>query len=178
MALREELFGGPGGSAQPGGGESQWYGQQLQQQQPQQQQPAMGAMGAMGGQAPIGGSTFLDEEPPLLVELGVNPAHIWTKTKSVLVPFKAVDQHILDDADIAGPVAFCLALGFCLLFSGKLHFGVIYGFFAIGCLAMHLVLNLMSQTSAVDLTRVFSVLGYALLPIVILSAFTILFNLR
>ena len=47
-----------------------------------------------------------------------------------------------------------------------------------GCTALYMVLNLLSQNSKIDLFSVYSVVGYALLPIVILSALTIVFNLR
>ena len=30
-----------------------------------------------------------------------------------------LDDHILDDADLAGPLVFCLLLGSCLLLAGK-----------------------------------------------------------
>ncbi|KAJ1430674.1 hypothetical protein B484DRAFT_430504 [Ochromonadaceae sp. CCMP2298] len=58
-------------------------------------------------------------EEPLLEELGVNFDKIWVKTQAVLYPTKRISTHILDDADLAGPLCFCLLLGACLLFSGK-----------------------------------------------------------
>ena len=64
------------------------------------------------------------------------------------------------------------------LLAGKIHFGYIYGFGAIGCIAMYTVLNLMNKTSVIDMSRVFSVLGYSMLPIVALSAVNILVDLR
>lgn len=82
------------------------------------------------------------------------------------------------DSDMAGPLVFCLALGFCLLLTGKLHFGYIYGFGAMGCLAMYTIVNLMSYSSALDLSRTFSVMGYCLLPIVLLSAVAVVLDLR
>ncbi|KAK3945730.1 hypothetical protein QBC46DRAFT_403406 [Diplogelasinospora grovesii] len=85
-----------------------------------------------------------DGEPPLLEELGVNFGHIQTKTLAVLNPFTRIDQHLMDDSDLAGPVLFFLLFGTFLLFSGKLHFGYIYGLALVGSVLLHVVLSLMS----------------------------------
>ncbi|ORY61455.1 uncharacterized protein BCR38DRAFT_459334 [Pseudomassariella vexata] len=85
-----------------------------------------------------------DDEPPLLEELGVNFGHIRVKTLAVLNPFSRIDQHIMDDSDLAGPILFFLLFGFFLLFSGKVHFGYIYGLALMGSIGLHLILSLMS----------------------------------
>uniref|UniRef100_A0A8C9MX41 Protein YIPF n=1 Tax=Serinus canaria TaxID=9135 RepID=A0A8C9MX41_SERCA len=118
-----------------------------------------------------------DEEPPLLEELGINFEHIWQKTLTVLNPMKPADGSIMNETDLTGPMVFCLALGATLLMAGKVHFGYVYGMSAIGCLAMHALLNLMS-TSGVSHGCVASVLGYCLLPMVILSSAAVVFSLQ
>ncbi|KAI1256489.1 hypothetical protein MGN70_001613 [Eutypa lata] len=85
-----------------------------------------------------------DGEPPLLEELGVNFGHIQMKTLTVLNPFARIDQHIMDDSDLAGPILFFLLFGTFLLFSGKVHFGYIYGLALIGSIGLHTILSLMS----------------------------------
>ncbi|NXA64503.1 YIPF7 protein, partial [Mohoua ochrocephala] len=119
----------------------------------------------------------LDEEPPLLEELGINFEHIWQKTLTVLNPMKPADGSIMNETDLTGPMVFCLALGATLLMAGKVHFGYVYGMSAIGCLAMHALLNLMS-VSGVSHGCVASVLGYCLLPMVILSSSAVVFSLQ
>lgn len=58
--------------------------------------------------------------------------------------------------------------------SGKVHFGYIYGFGLFGTVALYTILNLMAREDAqIDLARCFSVLGYCLLPIVVISALTV-----
>ncbi|NXU50180.1 YIPF7 protein, partial [Turnix velox] len=118
-----------------------------------------------------------DEEPPLLEELGINFEHIWQKTLTVLNPMKPADGSIMIETDLTGPMVFCLALGATLLLAGKVHFGYVYGLSVIGCLAMHALLNLMS-ISGVSHGCVASVLGYCLLPMVILSSSAIIFSLQ
>ncbi|XP_057263493.1 protein YIPF7 [Pezoporus wallicus] len=118
-----------------------------------------------------------DEEPPLLEELGINFKHIWQKTLTVLNPMKPADGSIMNETDLTGPLVFCLALGATLLLAGKVHFGYVYGMSAIGCLAMHALLNLMS-VSGVSHGCVASVLGYCLLPMVILSSSAVIFSLQ
>jgi hypothetical protein len=86
-------------------------------------------------------------------------------------------SEIIEDADFAGPLLFCLALGTLLLLKGKVHFGTIYGVFVVGWLGIWAVLNLLSPRG-LDLYRVASVIGYSLLPIVGLAALSIPFELR
>ncbi|XP_006631862.1 protein YIPF5 [Lepisosteus oculatus] len=122
------------------------------------------------------GSSF-EDEPPLLEELGINFDHIWQKTLTVLHPLKAADGSIMNETDLAGPMVFCLAFGATLLLAGKIQFGYVYGISAIGCLGMYCLLNLMSMTG-VSFGCVASVLGYCLLPMIILSSFGVLFSLQ
>jgi hypothetical protein len=113
----------------------------------------------------------------------VNPSHILAKSLTVLNPLKRVDEHIMDDADLAGPLVFCFAFALVLLFvsgsvcfvatflicvphqSGKPQFSYIYGVAALGTTAIYLLLNVMSETG-IDAYRTASVLGYCLLPMV------------
>lgn len=124
-----------------------------------------------------GGSTDFDDEPPLLEELGINPDHIFQKTLSVLNPLRETDAAILQDTDLAGPLAFVLAFGGFLLLSGKIHFSYIYGIGVLGCLAIYALLNLMA-VSGVSIGITVSVLGYCLLPMVALSGISILVSLQ
>lgn len=88
------------------------------------------------------GTEGYEGEPPLLEELGVNFGHIktkvrtqillrgrtWTRrlggdllirhnlqTLTVLNPLARIDQHIMDDSDLAGPILFFLLFGTFLL---------------------------------------------------------------
>lgn len=93
-----------------------------------------------------------------------------TQTLTVLNPFARIDQHIMDDSDLAGPILFCLLFGTFLLFvrllclntfysagtdqllcdlqSGKVHFGYIYGLALLGSTSLHLILSLMSPPTS------------------------------
>ncbi|ROJ62506.1 Protein YIPF5 [Anabarilius grahami] len=122
-------------------------------------------------------TSSFEDEPPLLEELGINFDHIWQKTLTVLHPLKAADGSIMNETDLAGPMVFCLAFGATLLLTGKIQFGYVYGISAIGCLGMYCLLNLMSMTG-VSFGCVASVLGYCLLPMIILSSFGVLFSLQ
>jgi hypothetical protein len=119
------------------------------------------------------------QEPPLIEELGVSFTHIRAKLTAVLLLHRPVPPDVMADSDMAGPLVFCLALGFFLLLQGKLFLGYIYGFGLMGCLALFLLLTLMADKQvALDLSRTFSVLGYALLPIVSLAAVNVLLSLQ
>ncbi|EMR10778.1 hypothetical protein PNEG_00926 [Pneumocystis murina B123] len=115
-------------------------------------------------------------EPPLLEELGVNFLHIKGKTLAVLNPLKSVDDHIMDDSDLAGPILFCLLFATFLLLSGKRHFGYIYGVALLGCISLHTIFSLMSFRG-LHFSRTVSVLGYCLLPLVLTSACGVLVSM-
>ncbi|KAG8191517.1 hypothetical protein JTE90_019581 [Oedothorax gibbosus] len=114
-----------------------------------------------------------EDEPPLLEELGINFDHIIQKTAAVLNPFKEPNASILQETDLTGPLVFCLCFGGFLLLSGKVHFGYIYGIGVLGCFSMYSLLNLMSE-SGVSVGCTISVLGYCLLPMVVLSGLSVL----
>jgi len=122
-------------------------------------------------------------EPPLLEELGINISHIITKSRFVILPFSRrttiEDSNLMDDDDLAGPLGIVLLLAFELLLAGKIHFGYIYGFGLTGCLAMALVLNLMSPPSKpLSVWSVISILGYSLLPVNALAAVNALVRVK
>jgi hypothetical protein len=142
-----------------------------QQQQPQSYEPIV-------------------DEVPLLEELGINFKDIYAKSVFVLNPLSKYRrlasqrnraspvqsgdqdylQHILDDMDLAGPLLFCLLLGFVLLLRGKVQFGYIYGVGVIGCISMYFLLNLMCPPQRhIEIQHTISILGYCLLPIVFLA---------
>ena len=61
--------------------------------------------------------------------------------------------------------------------AGKVQFGYIYGIGVLGCLAMYGLLSMMS-VSRVTLSQIVSILGYCLLPMVILSFVAIMLSLQ
>lgn len=171
----------------PPGYDNQAYAQQQDYMEPSGGhqmgvEPPPGSMGQMdstqgygGGGGEYGGN--FEDEPPLLEELGINFELIKQKVLSVLNPFQQTAPEILNDTDLAGPLIFGLLFGIILLVSGKVHFGYIYGVGLMGCIAMYIVLNLMSA-ARVSVGCVVSVLGYCLLPMVLLSSFSIVVHLQ
>lgn len=116
-------------------------------------------------------------EPPLLEELGVNFSHIVAKTQAVLgLRRSPLADDVVRDSDLAGPLLFCILFGSLLLLSGKTHFGYIYGVALVGTVSLHALFRLMGSGD-VDFLRTASVVGYCLLPLVILSAIAVLKNL-
>jgi hypothetical protein len=124
-----------------------------------------------------GSSNSFEDEPPLLEELGINLDHIRVKTLAVLNPMSKLEADIIGDRDLAGPLMFCLLLGGFLLLTGKIHFGYIYGIGTVGCLSIYLLLNLMSERG-VDIYKTASVLGYCLLPMVLLAGLSLLITMN
>jgi len=136
-----------------------------------------GNIQSQGGWWTAFGTGGFEGEPPLLEELGINFAHIQTKSLTVLNPLGRIDEHIMDDADLAGPLLFCFCFGMFLLLSGKTQFGYIYGVGLLGSTAIYTLLNLMS-VQGIDAYRVASVLGYCLLPMVGVGAVSVMVTLN
>jgi len=112
--------------------------------------------------------------------VGINFDHIKQKTLAVLNPLKRdLDDEHLSDADLAGPFVFALLLGAALLLRGKWTFDYIYGFGAIGTLAMYFLVNVMGHDSSADVSayKTLSVLGYCLLPMVVPALLSIVLPL-
>lgn len=91
----------------------------------------------------------------------------------------------LGSPDLSGPVVIALALGFLLLFSGKIHFGDIYGVSLVGTVLLYFLLNFMSEVQTVLSKRVtipvydvMSILGYGLLPMLALGLINIFIHLK
>lgn len=151
---------------------------------PPQGSNTLGMNGSMNGsdqqyymQTPQQSTTTFEDEPPLLEELGINVPAVIAKVRAVANPFSRIDSSFADEADMTGPVCLCLLLGCLLLLQRKFQFGVIYGQAIVGCLAVYFVFNVMSQRG-IDLYRSTSILGYSLLPMVILSFFAVFLPLN
>jgi hypothetical protein len=89
--------------------------------------------------------------------------------------YSNVDGQQVADSDMAGPLLIALALGATMLLRGKVHFGYIYGVGLVGCITLWLVMTLMSE-HGIDIYQTSSILGYCLLPMVLLSFFSAIFS--
>ncbi|GAW82364.1 hypothetical protein, conserved [Plasmodium gonderi] len=118
-----------------------------------------------------------EDELPLLEELGINFDLISKRMKSVFMFYK-IDDTLFENSDLSGPLIIVLSLGFILLLAGKASFSYIYLIGIVSSLSIYVLLNMMSQNLTLDLYRTISMLGYALLPLVILSFISIIINLR
>ncbi|KAH7841404.1 hypothetical protein Vadar_029518 [Vaccinium darrowii] len=129
--------------------------------------PQFGSANSIGV---IGGGMGFDDEPPLLEELGINTRQIYTKTVSILNPLR-VNANLHEDADLSGPFLFLMAFGLFQLLAGKLHFGIILGWVTMAALFLYVVFNMLAgRNGNLDLYRCVSLIGYCMLPIVVLSA--------
>jgi hypothetical protein len=80
---------------------------------------------------------------------------------------------------MAGPVFVAILFGLFLLMKGRVEFGNIYGFGLTGCIGIFFLINLLSKKGQyVELYSCISILGYSLLPFVILAAISIFSNLN
>lgn len=142
------------------------------------------------GHQQVGSEEDFDDilnEPPLLEELGIDPANIAKYLKCVML-FRNIrecaggrgdgaEDHQVE-WDMAGPILLIGCLGFFLLLAGKIHFGYIYGIGILSCIGTYILLNIMSSSQSIDLYTTMSILGYSLLPIVILAGISVVFSLR
>ncbi|WZZ55376.1 protein YIPF7-like [Brassica napus] len=117
-----------------------------------------------------GGSSSFEDEEPLLDELGIHPEQIWSKTRSILNPFR-INQTVHRDSDLSGPIFLYLALCLFQLLAGKIQFGVILGWIVVSSIFLYAVFNMLAGRSGnLNLHTCTSLVGYCLLPVVVLSA--------
>ncbi|KEP63857.1 UNVERIFIED_CONTAM: protein yipf5, putative [Hammondia hammondi] len=119
----------------------------------------------------------IGEEPPLLEELGIHPEEVVQRFKSVVLFYK-VDHDLLVHSDMCGPLVVAVTLAFLLLMSGKASFSHIYGLSIVGSLCTYVLLNLMSPKEGIDLYSTISILGYSLLPVVLIAFASIFISLK
>lgn len=125
--------------------------------------------GPIGG-GPTPGNVNFEDEEPLLDELGIHPDQIWKKTKSVLNPFR-VNPAVYKDSDLSGPILLYMALCLFQLLAGKIQFGVILGWIVVSSIFLYVVFNMLAgRNGNLDLHTCTSVVGYCMLPVVILAA--------
>ena len=119
-----------------------------------------------------------EEELPLLEELGINPQSIKNKIIGVIT-LKRIDKQFLKDSDMAGPLLIFLLFAFSLVLQYKINFGYIYGISLFGSILLFLLLNLMSdEKNSILLYNTISVLGYCLIPIVLLSFIAVFLDMK
>ena len=166
-------YGGGGGNVPPpGGAGNSWgasngFGSTL----------GAGWGGGFGGEASFSDpgpshTGSVEDEPPLLEELGIDPGQIARRTVAMLNPMKRAPVEADGDDDVAGPLAFSFLMGLAHLMRGRMHFGYILGWTSLSTVAMYWLLNqLASQPNeGVQLYRCGSILGYCMLPVAALSA--------
>ncbi|KAJ4903724.1 Integral membrane Yip1 family protein [Raphanus sativus] len=122
-------------------------------------------------------SSSKDEEEPLLDELGIHPEQIWSKTRSILNPFRTNRTVHEDSSDLSGPIFLYLALCLFQLFAGKIQFGVILGWIVASSVFLYAVFNMLAgrRSGNLGLHTCTSLVGYCLLPLVVFSAVSLLF---
>lgn len=109
-----------------------------------------------------------DEDIPLLEDLGINLQNIKKKIISILTIHR-IDKKFLQESDLAGPFFIFVIFAFSLILQKKTCFGSLYGISVFGSVLLFLLMNLMSKRSSILLYDTISVLGYCLIPVVILS---------
>lgn len=129
--------------------------------------------GSSIGRNVVSSNTKWIDEPPLLEELGINTRQIWSKTSSILNPVR-IKPNLHDDADLSGPFLLLMAFGLFQLLAGKIHFGIILGWLTVAALFLYFVFNMLAgRHGTLDLHSCVSLLGYCMLPMVILSVLSL-----
>ena len=117
-------------------------------------------------------------EPPLLEELGINVGDIIERIKGVALFRRVKDAQDHSDWDMGGPLAILTLMCIFLMLAGKVHFGYIYGVGIVGCTGAWLLVNAISPKGGIDLFTTISILGYGLLPTVLLAAAGVVVRLQ
>ncbi|CAG9461309.1 unnamed protein product [Pedinophyceae sp. YPF-701] len=143
-----------------GHGHAQWYTGGYDSKQYQ---------GYSGGMARGGSFSNLQDEPPLLEELGIDVQGIFRRAVAALQwnPSLAAMREL----DMGGALLIVMAVGATQLLMAKLHFGVLLGWSVIAATAISWMARMVSGGSP-NVLSVYStlcLLGYCLMPMVVLS---------
>ncbi|EKX73852.1 golgi membrane protein yip1domain containing protein [Theileria equi strain WA] len=103
-------------------------------------------------------------DPPLLEELDIDIVEIYRHLKAVLL-FHRGDNIFANYTDLSGPLLVFILFGFTLLFSGKLCFKILYVVSLLSNIFTYYFLNVLSQGPYINLSKVFTIFGYSLLPL-------------
>lgn len=88
-----------------------------------------------------------------------------------------MDKVAIED-DMAGTFLVCVMFGVLLMLRGKIEFGNIYGFGLTGCFAIWFLINLLTKKGvSLQLYSTISIMGYCLLPFVLLASFALFVKL-
>ncbi|MDA9098440.1 YIP1 family protein [bacterium] len=123
------------------------------------------------------GNDRLEDEPPLLEELGIDPSQIVRRTCAMLNPMRRAPVEQGSDDDVAGPLLFAFLMGAAHLMRGRMHFGYILGWTSLSTIAMYWLVNQLANQDrgeGVQLYRCGSILGYCMLPVVLLAVLSLL----
>jgi len=141
--------------------------------QPQVWNPAT----AMSASAPSQNYDGEVDDIPILEELNIDPKAIWLRMQGIAF-FKRLEHNVVVEADMWGPLLIVIALGISFVLGGKLQFGFIYGLSVGGFVGLYFLINAMSPSATINLGSTVSILGYGLLPVVLLSTICIVVSLR
>lgn len=162
------FYSSPGGYGMPDYSQQGFYN-------PNEYMPAAGYYGESYFQN-TAASCEEEFEPPLLEELGVDVFLIRKRVLSILDPFSS--GVAMGSYDIAGPLFICMAFAIISCLTGsKINFNQVYFLSAFSCIFMYGLLSLMVPSNEITFTSVTSILGYNLLPVVLLSFVSVFYNL-
>ena len=95
-----------------------------------------------------------------------------------MVPLQPVNQKLVLDGDLIGPIMLFTVFMFCLVLQGKTHVDVVYTLFITSCVMAYVIINLLSQKGQIDLYCTMSMFGYGLTPIISLAFLNIFFTIK
>lgn len=128
-------------------------------------------------QAAPGPSFAEEDELPILEELEIDIGAILRKSLSILCG--RVGARSLKDIDMGGPILFASCLATLHLLSGKLHFGVLFGWSFIAYTLFWFIVHQLaghgpqSDRECIDLYNCSACLGYCLLPMLVANLLTV-----
>ncbi|CAD7950211.1 unnamed protein product [Amoebophrya sp. A120] len=133
----------------------------------------MGVTDAPGGD----GELDVENEPPILEELGIDIDAVFQRIKAVAL-LRPLPQSVVLEGDLTGPLLILGALMLGFLLQGKVQFELLYLLASLSSFTSYLLINLMAQKGGIDLYCVISMFGYGLLPVVILSFIAVIISLK
>ena len=112
---------------------------------------------------------YLEGDPPLLRDLGIDLHTIFTESRVVFEIFgRKTSSFNCKTADSVGPLFYSFLYSVFLMASGKVHFGYIYFLSLISNVFVYFIVNVLSE-SHINIFESYSIIGYAQIPMVLFA---------
>lgn len=77
--------------------------------------------------------------------------HLWKNLPKAVALLRPLEQRVVLEGDLTGPLCILMSLMFALTLQGKVYFEELYAIAVVSIIFSYLLINLMAQKGSIDL---------------------------